>query len=200
MEPTLDQGNIVLAAPNHRPDIVSKEWLNQKDILKEEPTNFLHRQNRSLVETANYAIDVVQQRITIAARNSNQDTLNQLQTIANQYIDVLPNLSYYAVGLNSNWILPLHPDRLKETFVTNQEKFNKVFHDKTDYNIGGIVSFQYNSFQVQLVITPQQDDQVIADFNYHSNINGLKQLRERISCFFKATEHARDTISNLLGD
>ena len=201
MEPTLNQASIVLAASNHNPEIVSKEWLNQNDLLVEEPVNFSPGQNLLLVETANYSINVAQQRVTIATRNPNPDILDTLETIATRYIDALPNLSYSAVGLNSNWlIVPTHPNLLKETFLVNQGKIDKMFHPNTDYGIGGIVHYKYGSFQANLLIPPQENDQIIADFNYHSNITNLNQVRDRISCFSKATEHALDTVRKLLGD
>ena len=200
MEPILNQANIVLVAPNHRPDIVSKEWLNQNNILKEAPVNFVHHQSFSLVETTNYSINVVQQRLTIAAKNSNQDTLNHLQTIANRYIKALPDVSYSSVGLNSHWMIPMPPDLLKRTFIPNAEQFNKAFRDKTDYDIGGIVIYRFNSFRVQLTLAPRQNNQINADFNYHSDITDFNQLSERISRFSEAVARARNTIIKLLGD
>ena len=75
-----------------------------------------------------------------------------------------------------------------------------MFQPNTRYDIGGIVYYQYRSFQANLVIQPAENDQIIADFNYHSNITNLDQVRDRISCFSEATEHARDTVKKLLGD
>ena len=106
MEPTLNQASIVLVALNHRPDIVSKEWLDQNNILKEAPLNFIHHQNFSLIETANFSINVVQQQMTVAARSADQNILNHQQTIANRYIKALPYVLYSAIGLNSNWMVP----------------------------------------------------------------------------------------------
>ena len=201
MEPILNQANIVIVAPNHNPEIVSKEWLVKNDIFKEDIISFSPRPNRVLAETANYSINAVQQRLTISTRNSSQDKLDNLETIANQYINALPNLSYNAAGLNSNWaIQPIRSNLLKGTFVANQEKFDKMFQKETDYDIGGIVHYQHNLFRVQLLIPPQQNNQIIADFNYHSDITNFSQLRERISCFSEALGHARDTIRKLLGD
>ena len=201
MEPLLIQGNIVLVAPNHKPDIVSKEWLSQNDILKEAPINFVHHQNFSLVDTTNYSINVVQQRVTITTRNSNPDILRRLQTIAKRYVKALPNVSYNAMGLNSVWrILPTDPDLLKSTFVTNKEQFNKVFHDEANYDIGGIVRYKYDPFRVQLTITPQENNQINADCNYHSDITNSDQLSESISRFAEAIQHARKIIIKLLGE
>ena len=201
MELILIQGNIVLVAPNHRPDIISKEWLNQNNILKEAPINFVHHQNFSLIDTTNFSINVVQQRLTITTRNSNQDMLNHLQTIANRYVKALPNVSYNAIGLNSVWrILPKNPDLLKRTFIADSEQFNKTFQGEANYDIGGIVRYEYNSFQVQLTIAPQQKNQISADFNCHSDITNSDQLSERISHFSATIGHAGNITRKLLGD
>ena len=199
MELTLNQGNIVLVAPNHKPDIVSKEWLSQNDILKEAPINFVHHQNFSLVDTTNYSINVVQQRVTITARNSDQKMLLHLQTIAKRYIKALPNISYNAIGLNSVWgVIPTNPGLLKSTFITDSERFNKAFRGEA-YDIGGIVYYPSGSFRAQLTITPQQNNRIKVDFNYHSDITGLDELSERISHFTEAIQHAHKITTKLLG-
>lgn len=201
MELIFNRANIVLVAPNHKPDVVSKEWLSQKNILDETPTNFEHRQNRSLVETTNYSINVVQQRMTISAKNYDEKVLSSLQTIANRYIEELPDVSYNAIGFNSNWtIVPTTPSPLKATFVANQSKFDEIFHSNTKYDIGGIVYYVHDIFQVRLIVVPHSDNQIIADFNYHSDIANREQLKERVSWSTKAIEHASDTIRKLLGD
>lgn len=201
MEPTLNQANIVLAAPNHNPAIVSSEWLEQNEILNEAVINLRSRPDRLLAETANYSVIVVQQRVTIATRNPNPDIWDTLEIIANRYINALPNLSYSAVGLNSDWlVVPTRSNLLKETFVVNKKKIDEMFDANTYYDIGGIVYYQYDSFRANLVIPPREDNQIVADFNYHSNVTNLNQVRDRISCFSKATEHACDTIKKLLGD
>ena len=200
MEPTLNQANIVLVALNHRPDIVSKEWLNQNNILKEAPLNFIHHQNFSLIETTNFSINVVQQLMTVAARRADQNILNHLQTIANRYIEVLPHVSYNAIGLNSSWMVsPTDSNLLKSTLVAKPERFIKAFHDEAHYDVGGIVYYQYEAFQVQLTITPHPN-QINANFNYHSDITNSDQLSERISHFTEAIGHARNIIKRLLGD
>ena len=39
------QANIVILASNHNPGLYLKDWLNQKGIFTETPTNFVHTQN-----------------------------------------------------------------------------------------------------------------------------------------------------------
>lgn len=200
MEPTLNQAGIILAASDHEPDIVTKEWLEQNSILQEEPIEFVYRQGRLLVETANYSINLVKQQLTIAAKNSNTEVLNNLQTIANQYIEVRSKLSYSAVGLNYNWqILPTDTNLLKKTFVANPEQFDKAIPDET-YGIGGFIYYQHQAFQVFLMIISGPDNHIVADFNYHSDITDFQQLSQKISQFTDIKENARDTITKLLGN
>ena len=201
MELVFTQGNVVLVAPNHRPDIVSNEWLNQNNILTEAPINFVHHQNLSLVDTTNFSINVVQQRLTITAKNYSQDILRRLQTIAKRYVKALPNVSYNAIGLNSVWrILPTNPDLLKSIFVADKEQFNTAFRDEANYDVGGIVRYKYDSFRVQLTITPQENNQINADYNYHSDITNSDQLSESISRFVEAIQHAHKITIKLLGE
>ena len=200
MEPTLNHANIVLDASDHEPDLVTKEWLEQNNVLKEKPIEFVYRQGRLLVETENYSINLVQQQLTIAAKNSGEEVLNNLQFIANQYIKVLPNVSYNAVGLNFNWqILPTDHDLLKQIFVAKPERFNNAIRDEA-YGIGGIIYYRYPPFQVFLLIMAGPDKHIIADFNYHLDITDSEQLSKTISHFTEVRENARDTITKLLGD
>ena len=200
MEPTLNQASIILAASDHEPDIVTKEWLEKNSILKEKPIEFVYRQGRLFVETENYSINLVEQQLKIAAKNSNTEVLNNLQAIANQYIETLPKLSYSAVGLNYNWqVLSTDADLLKKTFVANPKKFDKAIPDET-YGVGGFIYYQHPPFQVHLLIISGPDKAIVADFNYHLDITDPQQLRQKISQFTDIIEEARDTIRKLLGD
>lgn len=200
MDPTLKQASITLAASDHEPDIVTKEWLEQNTVLDEKPIEFIYRQGRLLVETANYSINLAQQQLTIAAKNSDTEVLNNLQIIADQYIEALPKLSYNAVGLNYIWqILPTNPDLLKKIFIANPAQFNKAIPDKT-YGIGGFIYYQHQLFQVHLLVFSGPDNHIVADFNYHSDITDFQQLSQKISQFTDVKENARDTITKLLGN
>ena len=204
MEPLLIQGNIVIVAPDHKPNVVSKEWLHEKDILKEAAINFVHHQNFSLVETTNFSINVVQQLLTITAKNPNQEMLGRLSTITKRYVKALPDVSYNAIGLNSNWsIRSSNPGFLKSKFVVDKEQFDKTFHGEANYNIGGILYYEHNPFRVQLTIVPQQNtlenDQINAGFNYHLDLTNPSLLSEAIPRFTEMIGHARNIIKNLLG-
>lgn len=200
MEPTLKQASIILAASDHEPDIVTKEWLEQNSILKEKPIEFVYRQGRLFVETANYYINLVQQQLTIAAKNSDTKVLNNLQAIANQYIETLPKLSYSAVGLNYHWqFLSTDANILKKTFVANPAQFDRAIPSKA-YDIGGFIYYQHEAFQVHLILISGPDNHIIADINYHSDITDFQQLSQKIYQFTDVIENARDTITKLLGN
>ena len=194
------QANIVILASNHNPGIVSKEWLHQKEIFTETPTNFVHTPEFSLVETDNYSLQIDPQRLNIALKNPNEDRLTRLSVMANKYIEELPETPYRAVGLNSDWIVPQeNPDVLKGTFIANPDHFDTIFHDG-DYNVGGIIMYEYNPFRLQLTIKPDKDNNVSLDFNYHLGVSGVDELGVSISHFAEVIGHARDTTIKLLGD
>ena len=199
MEVVQTQANIVILASNHDPRIVTKDWLNQKGILTEESINHIHTPGFSLVETGNYSLQIDQQRLNIGLKHFNENLLMRLPAIAGKYIEVLPKTPYRAVGLNSNWVIQLkRPDVLKEIFVAKPKQLEAIFNEG-NYNIGGIVIYEYNPFRLQLTVRPEQENNVILDFNYHSDVSGVNALSERVACFVKVTEHARNIAVKLLG-
>ena len=199
MRVVLTQANIVILASNHNPGIVSKEWLNQKGIFTETATKFVHTPEFSLIETDNYLLHIDPQRLNIGLKTPNEERLAGLPAIATQYIDALQETPYRAVGLNSNWVVQLEsPDVLKGIFVTNQTQLDAIFHEG-QYDIGGIVIYDYDPFRLQLTIKPDKDNNVRLDFNYHSDVSEVDALSERIRHFDKITEHAHNIAIKLLG-
>ena len=193
------QANIVVLASNHNPGIVSKEWLSQKKIFTDMPNNFIHTPDFSLVETENFSLHIDPQRLNISIKSPNEDMIARLPFIAAKYVEALPETPYRAVGLNSNWLIQQEsPDLLKGIFLTHPSQLDIIFPDKP-YNIGGIVSYEYNPFNLQLTIKPDKDDNIRFDFNYHSNVSDANELGGRISRFADTIEHARSVVSNLLG-
>ena len=200
MQPVLTQANIVILASHHNPGLVSKDWLDQKGILAEESINYINTPGFSLVETANYTLQIDQQRLNIGLKSFNENLLKHLPAIAHKYIEVLPETPFRSVGLNSNWVVPVgSPDVLKDIFVADIKQFDAIFHEG-NYDIGGIVIYEYNPFRLQLTARPERDNHVSLDFNYHSDISGVDELSERISCFVKVTEHAHNIATKLTGD
>ena len=193
------QAAIVVLASNHNPGIVSKEWLNQKKIFMDTPTNFIHTPEFSLIETENFSLHIDPQRLNIGIKGPNEEMLARLPFVADKYVEALPETPYRAVGLNSSWIIqPESPDVLKGIFLTHPSQLDTIFRDKP-YNIGGIVLYEYDPFNLQLTIKPDKDDNIRFDFNYHSNVSDANELGGRISRFADAIEYARSIVSNLLG-
>lgn len=199
MQVVLTQANIVILASNHDPGIVSKEWLNQKDILTEVPVNYINTPGFSLVETENHALHIDPQRLNISLKKRYENMLSHLPVIAGKYVEALPETPYRAVGLNSNWIAQLeHLDVLKGIFIKTPDQFDAIFHEG-NYNIGGIVFYEYVPFLLQLTIKPEDNNNVSLDFNYHSDVSGTDDLSEKILHFAKVTEHAHNIAIKLLG-
>lgn len=199
MNVVLTQANIVILASNHDPGIVSRDWINQKKIFTEEPINYIHTPGFSLVETENYSLQIDQKRLNIGVKNLNENMISRLPEIASKYVEALPETPYRAVGLNSNWIAQLeHPDKLKGIFITDKNHLNAIFHEGT-YNVGGIVIYKYDPFNLHLTVRPEQGNNVSLDFNYHSEISDFKELSKIISNFVEVRNHALNIVSKLLG-
>ena len=199
MEFMPNRANIVLLASNHNPGIVSKEWLNQKGIITEIPIDFENTPGFSAVETANYLVQVDTQRLNIDLKNPDENMLTRLLLIAVKYIEALPEIPYYAVGLNFNWLIQLkNLDVLKSIFIANPEHFDEIFQGG-NYDIGGIVLYDYNPFLLQLTIRPEKDNNVLFAFNYYSDVSNINDLSSKISQFTEVTKHARTIVTKMLG-
>ena len=199
MKVVLTQANIVILASNHDPGIVSRDWLIQKEILTEASINHINTPGFSLVETANYLLQIDQQRLDIRLKGFNEHLLARLSIMAGKYIEVLPATRYSAVGLNSNWIAQLdHPNALKDIFAARRKQFDTTFHEGT-YEVGGIVIYRYDPFRLQLTVTPQQSNNARLDFNYHSDISEVEVLGEAIGRLVEVTNHAHNIAVKLLG-
>ena len=192
------QASIVLLANSHNPTIVTNEWLTRKKILTESAVDFTHTPMFSTVETPTFLLYVDPQRLRLDVKTFNHDSLYKLPNIIEKYVEALPEVPYSAVGFNSRWQVPDTPLReiLKADFTGDSELFEKVFGGQ--HNVGGIVLWQYGSFRVQLTANPAQANPAI-DFNYHSEVEMVTGLYERLSKFVDVTAHANAIVNDLLG-
>ena len=76
---TLSGTNIVILARNYNPSIVSKEWLYEKNIVRETVTNFVHTPPLSVVETGHISFVLDDNRLQIS-----------LKSIITENIETLP--------------------------------------------------------------------------------------------------------------
>jgi hypothetical protein len=75
---TLSGTNIVILARNYNPSIVSKEWLYEKNIVRETVTNFVHTPPLSVVETERISFVLDENRLQISLKSITTDSIESL--------------------------------------------------------------------------------------------------------------------------
>ena len=192
------QANIIVLANNHVPAVVTKEWLVQKEVLTEQPLDFLHTPLLSTVQTQNIALQVNPQRLNAQVTNVNQDTLSLLSKVVARYVQALPEVRYTAMGFNSKWHVrdKSFAQRLRQIFTRSSPLFASIFGER--HNVGGIVLWEYDVYRVQMTANPPGPNAGI-DFNYHLDIKTVDELHEKLPQFSSVTNHANNIVNNLLG-
>lgn len=198
MEPVLTDVEIVLVAEEHDLDLV--EWLNRSSALEGKSSNIFQYEGHSSVDTSKFSINKLEQELTISPKKFEQDNLIEAQTIVRQYIKEFPNFSYTAIAFNFVWVISsVDADQLKNTFVADRERFDRIFSGSS-YSMGGLLAYLDKTFIVRVIIPPQVSSPVYVTFAYRSESEDVGELSERLSYFTKAIDNTRDMIVELLGD
>ena len=149
---TLSGANIVILARNYNPSIVSKEWLYQKNIVRETVTNFVHTPPLSLVETEGISFVLNENRLQISLKSVNPESIETLPKIATSFVSCLPETPFVAVGFNYGYYLAKGSSHIEALFSPNDAKLKELFSE--NYEIGGIVSFSFKDFIVRMSAPP----------------------------------------------
>ena len=114
MEISLIGVNIVVLAKNHNPSIISKDWLSQKKIIKDNVISFTHTPAFSVVETENYSFYVDPDRLQLTLKNDIINRVDLLPEMILAYISALPEVPYLAVGFNFSYNLKTDDSALRK--------------------------------------------------------------------------------------
>lgn len=205
MEITLNGANIVVLARSHNPAIPSKDWLEKKNIIIEEPINFVNTPVFSLFETKNFALTVDQERWQIALKVINQVNIEAVPDITKKYVKALPETPYHAIGLNFQYIgKPTKGENcfeiLKSIFVSDKQKI-KTSINSVDFNFGGIIYFDQGEFKIKIAIDPllKTKKYVAINFSYHLESKEMKKILSNLGKFKKSAKQSNDIANKLLG-
>lgn len=210
MNITLNRATIVVLASNHNPSIATKDWLSQKKIIEEKPTNFTNTPLFSLFESQSLILTVDPERLEIGAKAFGEANIDQVKSVMLNYVSALPETRYTSVGLNYIWIA--RPDEnedalnfLKNTFLPRVEKVSSVFGN-IDIFVGSVIYSPFEQFLARIVIEPvlvRKEEtftgkQINCNFNYHAQVKKLDELVSAVSKFRSAKEHSQKITSDLL--
>jgi hypothetical protein len=192
--------NIVILASNYNPSIVSKEWLYQKGIFTETVRNFVHTPVFALVESEDFSLVVDEERLQITVRKMTQDSLNALVSIAEKFIDILPETPYKGMGLNYRYTFPRKGYDLHTILSPNDAKLSELL--SPTYELGATVVFEFERFVVTFTVSPSlvKEQQIRMRFNFHSNTANVGEVKERLSSQMRTLEKMQTIIQGLSKD
>ena len=193
----LSGANIVILARNYNPSIVSKEWLYEKNIVRETALNFVHTPPLSVVETERISFVLDENRLQIYLKKVTTENVESLPKIAASFVSCLPETPFVAVGFNYIYYIPKEGSRLETFFVSDDTKLKELFSE--NYEIGVIASFPFEEFVVRMSAPPAKGEvtRIMIDFNFHSDCRSAGEVKERLESHSKTIEKAEEILRGL---
>lgn len=205
MKTTLKEANIVIIANSFNPSIVTKDWLINKGVIKEREQNFTNTPGFSFFQSENFSITLMPDRFQLELRRVSEVNLEELAPIAERFITLLPETPYTAVGTNYIWQTEAEGGEdvakiLKDIFTFNYGRFTGVFREE-DVSLGSILWLHYDGFLMKLSIEPllSTKKHILCNFNYHADISGVSELKNRLSMFTDTFKHSKEIVDKLFG-
>lgn len=195
MEISLIGANIVVLAENHNPSIISKDWLSQKGIIKDNVISFTHTPAFSVVETENFSFFVDPDRLQLTLKNDFINKVDFLPEMILSYTSALPETPYIAVGFNFSYNLNKEDNTLQEIYCYDNKKFKSLFTE--DYQLGSIIKYKFSNFAVSFTIQPDSDNNIKADFNFHCQLTDSININECIRKYKIAKEYSKTTLERV---
>ena len=194
---TLSGANIVILARNYNPSIVSKDWLHEKNIVRETVTNFVHTPPLSVVETEQISFVLDENRLQISLKSITTESIESLPEIAAGFVSCLPETPFVAVGFNYSYNIPKETSRLKTLFALDDTKLKELFSESCE--VGLIVSFPFKEFFVRMNAPPAKDKatRITIDFNFHSDSRGADEVKKRLKLHSKTMEKTEGILGGL---
>ena len=194
---TLKGVNIVILASNYNPSIVSKEWLYQKNIIKETVANFIHTPPLSLVETERISFVLDEDSLRISLKTISPEGIEALPEIATKFVSCLPETPFKAVGFNYGYHIAKESSRLEALFSPNSDKLEELF--SRSYKIGAVVTFPFERFIVSMRALPSREEAVTipVDFNFHSDCQNAKAVKEILGLHPQTVRKAEEILRGL---
>lgn len=190
--------NIVLLANKHNPSIISKEWVKENGLINGQIVNFAHLPVAAIVEDLDYNLLVEESSLRITVKNIDESTKGNLPTIIQKYTEKLPEIPYTALGFNFLFKIDQNPENFKKVFIADDNKAKAIFSE--DYSFGVTIKFNYIRYLVTAIIIPENDNETKIDFNFHSQINNIKEINQILNDYPKTLEKSKNILNELFKD
>lgn len=189
--------NIVLLAKNHNPSIVSRDWLSQRGILTDSIKSFTHTPALSVVETERFSFFVDPDRLQLGIKKNFIKEANSLCEKILSYVRYLPETPYEAVGFNFGYELE-HKTSILQKIYCPGDKLESLFSE--NFQLGGIIKYEFSGFTVKLIIQPDINEKIKADFNFHYGLNDNSDIENIIKMHGEAMAESRRVLEELVNE
>lgn len=192
----LRKANIVVLANNYNPSIVSRDWVISKQLLSEPIGNFVHTPAFSLIENNNFSLAVDMDRLQLSVKEPNTENIKRMPQIIKKSFTLLPETPYRSIGFNFVYEVQVENDFLKNILSPNEQNIKKLFSAK--YELGLVVSFEFESFIVRVNISPAKPKEKVrtVNFNFHIGIHEVEEAKETLDLYEKVLQKTERTFKN----
>lgn len=198
MEIKLRRADIVIVASAHNPSIVSPQWLKKKNLIVEDPKQFVHTPDFSLFDSETFSIVIDRERLQITAKKQDRGTLKSLAIIGSRYINLLPHVPYRSLGLNFVWLAESNEGEVIPKIDISIGFINNLPSILTDHelNYGCIIYARKDPYLLKLIIEPRGKNTLVYNFNYHHGVGRLNKdkISEHISNFMSLYENSKEIV------
>lgn len=188
--------NIVLLANAHNPSIMSPDWLKRKELITGKPDKFINTPDISIFETKEINLILDRERLQITVNNGNRDLADSIISIAKNYVSILREIPYKALGVNVDWKCEEKESKNKIGLNINDVDMEKVLTEH-DVNFGGIIYARKSQYLLKLTIKPKLDNVIYYNFNYHFDIikDNIDSIIKNIEKFQELLKHSEKVVS-----
>jgi hypothetical protein len=191
-----DNASIIVLASNYNPSIVSKDWLYKNKVFTGKVSNFVHTPVLSLIENEDFSFIVDEQRLQVMVKKVIPENFELAGEIIGRFTNILPETPYKGLGINYQYSLPEEKNNLGVIFTTNNDKANDIF--ASQYKLGTVVIFFFEGFMVNFSASPSlTDDKIRLKFNFHSDLSGADQIKEKLALQNATLEKAESIVKGV---
>lgn len=191
------KANIVVLAANYNLSIVSKEWLERKNVFTGIVSNFVYTPVFVLTESDNFNLVVDERRFQLAVKRLTEENLIASVGIVEKFVEALPETPYKSIGLNYHFTFDRNNFKLNTILSCEDDKVRKIF--SPTYEIGATIYFEFNKFVVTFVVSTslRNREQIQVSFNFHSDVENVSDIKERLSNQAATMKKAQEIIKEL---
>lgn len=193
---SLKKANIVVLAHSYNPSIVSRDWVLDKKILNEPISDFVHTPAFSLMQNNDFSLAVDTNRLQLSTKKFDLANIKLMPQILDKFFTLLPETPYRAMGFNFTYELQVEHDLLRDIITPQKQNIKEFF--AANYQLGAMIYFDFEGFVVRVNISPTKQKKKMQgiNLNFHTNIHGVTDAKEKLLLYEKTLQKAERISKN----